>query len=148
MTCYVPIQAVYQNVGAARSRISGGEHDVSGKLMLHVQVELLNHTLLEVGIHRLDGAQEIVEVRRSVVNTPTPNGFGFPVPAGYPPEIAHRKTLGLVSNDGSGQVPVNPGKPGKRADDASNGGLLTSPWPPMFHEESWNMAYPARSTVV
>ena len=33
--------------------------------MLHVQVELLNHALLEIGVLRLDGAHKSVDRRRS-----------------------------------------------------------------------------------
>src|ERR1700690_1864515 len=61
----VHVQAIYQNVGATRSRISGGEHDVAWQLMLDVQVELLNHALLEVEILRLDRPKEVADAWRA-----------------------------------------------------------------------------------
>src|SRR5271166_7161576 len=79
-----------------------------------------------------------VSIVGGVVNTPEPTG--------YPPEIAQNEPGAVVGNTGAGQEPGNP--KGPSADDASKGGLLTSPCPPIFHEESWKMAYPARSTVV
>src|ERR1700682_1591816 len=61
----VHVQPVHQDVGAARSRIPRSQHDVARQLMLDVQVELLNHALLEVEILRLDSAKETGDVRRS-----------------------------------------------------------------------------------
>ena len=55
----VEVITVTQNMGTARARITGCQDDVSGQLALNVDIELLNASLFEVKILRLNSAGEV-----------------------------------------------------------------------------------------
>src|ERR1700730_1041715 len=61
------------------------------------------------------------------------------------------KLKGLVARVPGAQAAVVDGQPPKskpkKSDSAKNGGFSHSPCPPWFHEESWKIAYPARTAV-
>ena len=69
---HVDVIPVDQNVGTAGPGITGGQNDVARKLVLHVDVELLDPALLEVGILRQNGPGEIGGIRRRSENREIP----------------------------------------------------------------------------
>ena len=56
---HIDIISELQNVGTARARITHGQYNLAGQLLLDIDVELLNSALLEVGILRQNSTGEI-----------------------------------------------------------------------------------------
>ena len=55
---YVDVSPVFQNVGAASPRVAHRQHDLPRQLVFHIDVELLNSALLEVGVLRQNCARK------------------------------------------------------------------------------------------
>jgi hypothetical protein len=51
-------------MGAARASVAGGKNNISRKLALDVQVELLHHPLFEIGILSEERSGECIWIRR------------------------------------------------------------------------------------
>src|SRR5215813_3220433 len=58
----VQVQTVDQNVMAARTSVSHGQHDTAGQLMFNTKIELLNSALLKVEILGLNSSRKICRI--------------------------------------------------------------------------------------
>src|SRR5580704_4893439 len=56
---HVDVISEFQNVGTAGAGITSRHNDAPWQLLLHVEIELLNSTLLEIRILRQNGAFKI-----------------------------------------------------------------------------------------
>src|SRR2546430_14742766 len=109
----IQVQTVHQNVVTARPRITRRQHEIPGQLVLKVEVELLNDTLLEIQILRLDCSSETSRVGRrckgggEAIDDPTGDGIGrSSVPKGARTDA--EKAVEVVSFGEEGRVLPQP----------------------------------------